>query len=274
MATGKQGSARPTGSRRLRGAQTPGSRSFAVGTGRALAADKRSGPRGVPATRRHRSNDTGESRALFCRLIATDAADPRRITHGTAMPRSGVVVRRRSAWATRHGPHPEPISRSRKRLWRWRCPRPQSNATGLPRRPGRTIACQRPALVRFLHLCIGGSPGAPGAGLPVHRRGKSCFRRVCSRCRCRLESSERQPGIVSVTSWFVRQWRIEGDSADCASNPIYPLRCHAENRSPSRRRPDEPPPGDDGVAAAERLFAPRSAREEKTARERALRRRQ
>jgi len=34
---------------------------------------------------------------------------------------------------------------TRKRLWRWTCPRPQSNATGRPRRRGCTIACQCPA---------------------------------------------------------------------------------------------------------------------------------
>jgi hypothetical protein len=58
--------------------------------------------------------------------------------------------------------------------------------------------------------------------------------------------------------------------------PIYPLRSHAANRSPPPGPSDEPPPclrSDDGLAGAERLFAPRHTTVGKTVRERSDRRR-
>jgi len=96
--------------------------------------------------------------------------------------------------------------------------------------------------VRFLRLCHSGSPGKPGVG----SRFVGVENRASGECAdddaVAWNHLGRQPRIVSVTSWPVRQWRIGGDGARSASKPDLPLRQHAANRSPSLSPPGEPPP--------------------------------
>jgi hypothetical protein len=87
---------------------------------------------------------------------------------------------------------------------------------------------------------------------PVRRRGKSGLPAVDSRGHPRLCRFERPQGIVSVTSWPVRQWRISGEGARRAGRPdLRAAPCHAADRSPTAGPPGEPPQcwrSDGGVA--------------------------
>jgi len=108
-----------------------------------------------------------------------------------------------------------------------------------------------------------GSPGGPRIGSRFVGVENRVFRRWCWRRRRRRGWSERQPGIVSVTSWPVRSvanpQRRRSQRLQTRFTLFAP---HAANRSPTQGPPGEPPHGlrsDDGVAGAERLVAPRHA---------------
>jgi len=60
---------------------------------------------------------------------------------------------------------------------------------------------------------------ATGAALPVRSVVNRALRRWSLRSRRRLMWSVRPWGIVSITSYFGRRWRISGDGEPSASGP-------------------------------------------------------
>ena len=103
----------------------------------------------------------------------------------------------------------------------------------------------------FRHVRSGGLPGGLGSAPDSHptaqaRRGPrgSTAWKIGSFGGCAdddavaLDDSKDGEGIVSITSWPVRRWRIPSDGAGRASDPIYPLRSsrreQVADRSPAR----------------------------------------
>jgi len=72
-----------------------------------------------------------------------------------------------------------------------------------------------------------------GTGSRFTGARKSGLRRVSWRCRCRLESSERQPGIVSVTSGPCGSGESRVTAQAAPPTRFIRFAHHAANRSPS-----------------------------------------